>query len=261
MVGRPPGQQDCCLTTMMITYRTRWLKYGERWFDEGKPDSKIDVVYHHMTKSPVVGSSNQEFYTLVVDLSQSEHGIQARFDRNTRAKIRRAVAQDGLRYEMMSEPSPAELAEFIDFYNEFARDKALQTLQCSYLERLRSAGILTISRVISDGRTLVWHSHIRAGQRAMAWHSASLFRRESSEVQHLIGRANRFHHLKDMLFHKEKGCHVYDFGGWYEGVEDQDRLQINRFKKEFGGTMVRHYNAVEYKTLRAKLLKSIARFL
>ncbi len=93
----------------------------------------------------------------------------------------------------------------------------------------------------------------------MLSHSASLYRGRDKDFRNLVGRANRLHHFKDMLFFKGNACNLYDFGGWYAGTEDQERLMINRFKEEFGGQKVLQYNAVLNRTWRAKLLKSIRR--
>ena len=94
---------------------------------------------------------------------------------------------------------------------------------------------------------------------AVLTHSASLYRGRDKDFRNLVGRANRLHHFKDMLFFKGNACNLYDFGGWYAGTEDQDRLMINRFKEEFGGQKVLQYNVVLNRTWRAKLLKSIRR--
>jgi hypothetical protein len=47
-----------------------------------------------------------------------------------------------------------------------------------------------------------------------------------------------------MLEFRDSGVPMYDLGGWYEGVTDSKRLSINRFKEEFGGTIVTEYNCV-----------------
>ena len=83
----------------------------------------------------------------------------------------------------------------------------------------------------------------RAEGRARLFQSASSFRElDSSSMRSLTGRANRFQHWHDMLRFKEGGVVSYDFGGWYEGREDQERLRINSFKEEFGGQVVKAFN-------------------
>lgn len=73
-------------------------------------------------------------------------------------------------------------------------------------------------------------------------------------MRNLIGRANRFHHWQDMLRFKQAGIRVYDFGGWYQGTTDTEKLGINRFKAEFGGTVVTNYNCKLLLTAKSRWL-------
>jgi hypothetical protein len=45
-----------------------------------------------------------------------------------------------------------------------------------------------------------------------------------------------------MLRFKAAGISVYDLGGWYEGDTDRAKLDINRFKEGFGGSIVKTFN-------------------
>ena len=56
-----------------------------------------------------------------------------------------------------------------------------------------------------------------------------------------------------MLHFKKQGYLVYDFNGWYAGIEDEKRLQINQFKEGFGGRVVHSYDCEEPLTLRGRL--------
>jgi hypothetical protein len=243
----------------MITYRSQWLKYADLWFDEGCPLNDFDVVYRFGASAPVPDATNEEFHTLVIDLTKSKQEILAGFHRNTRSKIKRAEAQDGLTCDVMGDPSLEVVNEFVDYYNEFARGKGVAPVLFDRVESLRTAGALVLSRIRNAEHKLVWHAHLRVGRHALLHRSASLYRGRDKEFQNLVGRANRLLHLQDMFHFKEVGCDFYDFGGWYAGTEDQDRLRINQFKEEFGGTRVLQYNAVLNRTWRARLLKSIAR--
>ena len=151
------------------------------------------------------------------------------------------------------------IEEFVDYYNEFARGKRVEPLERSYVERQCATGALVLSRVRDAEHTLVWHSHVHIGARACLRHSASLFRGQDKGFRSLVGRANRWLHLRDMVFFKGEGCTLYDFGGWYAGTEDQQRLMINRFKEGFGGQKALQYNSTLNRTRRAKLLKSVGR--
>jgi len=46
---------------------------------------------------------------------------------------------------------------------------------------------------------------------------------------------------------------MYDFGGWYSGNTDPEMLNINRFKEEFGGKVVKVYKCWYGISLKGKL--------
>jgi hypothetical protein len=116
------------------------------------------------------------------------------------------------------------------------------------LDRRRVLGLLSqnaldLSRISSsEGRVLVWHASLRSGRYVRCMNSASLFRHEIESIAAHIGRANRLHHWYDMLRFQSQGFTIYDFGGWYPGNQNLALLHVNRFKKSFGGELVRQYN-------------------
>ena len=96
----------------------------------------------------------------------------------------------------------------------------------------------------------------------MLFYSASLFRElDNSAIRNRIGRANRLLHWQDMLHFKAGGISVYDFGGWYAGDSDLERLRINKFKEEFGGQIVKNHICERALTVKAKLFLRARRFL
>ena len=109
---------------------------------------------------------------------------------------------------------------------------------------------------------MVWHAYLRSNHRATLLYSASLFRKfDSSALRNKMGRANRFQHWQDIQRFKAEGVSVYDFGGWYEGNRDQERLRINRFKEEFGGEIVKNYICERALTVKAKVFLRVRRLL
>ena len=74
-------------------------------------------------------------------------------------------------------------------------------------------------------------------------HSASFFRLGDPGEAALVSRANRLHHWADIQRFREEGLAIYDFGGWYTGREDSEKLRVNRFKESFGGQAVHEYSA------------------
>jgi len=55
-----------------------------------------------------------------------------------------------------------------------------------------------------------------------------------------------------MLVFKAAGVRRYDFGGWYAGSADIERLHINRFKEGFGGHVIGYFTCELGVTLLGK---------
>jgi FemAB family len=245
----------------MITYRSRWLQYAEVWLDEPDPGADIDVLYRFRAPAPVDGAQNEAFHTLLIDLTRDEQELLAGYHRSARSDIKRAESGGDFRCEVIGNPGSREFGAFVAFYDEFAHGKGLPPLSAGRLELHRSNGTLTLSRVASQGEVLVWHASIRFATTATLNSSASLYRGKEAEFRSMVGRANRLLHHRDMLYFKANGCSAYDFGGWYDGSSDEEKLGINQFKEKFGGVKNLSYNVVQYRTRRAKLLKAIRKAL
>jgi hypothetical protein len=56
-----------------------------------------------------------------------------------------------------------------------------------------------------------------------------------------------------MLRFREKGVLVFDFGGYYTGDQDEEKLRINGFKDEFGGVVINEFNCEQPITVKGKL--------
>jgi hypothetical protein len=68
----------------------------------------------------------------------------------------------------------------------------------------------------------------------------------------IIGRANRLMYWRDMLRFKASGIGTFDFGGYYLGSEDAEKLRINAFKDEFGGRVIQEFNCERALTLKGR---------
>lgn len=243
----------------MIIYTTRWKRYLELWFDETEPPGDYDVVVRHRCPNADHPGRFEAFYTLCIDLTDSADAILHRFSRNTRAQIRKSAESDALIFEFIDQPTPHQLAEFSAFYDEFARAKGVEIPGPSLLEAHRASGQFRLSRVRLGDDDLVWHANVCAGRTIGMLYSASQLRHSDIETRRLIGRANRRLHWEELQRFRGEGLRCYEFGGWYEGSSDAEKLSINRFKEEFGGTKVRWYAGVENRSMTAKLIAALPR--
>ena len=240
----------------MLAYSKKLIRIIEAWNGEIPESSGFDLVRLYQQPSPIVDMLCREFPTILLDLREEPETLLSKMKKDMRYEINRASAKDNLIYEYFDSGHPEVLNEFFNYYDAFALQKGQRVINRQWLSLMSETKNLTISRVREvTGETLVWHTyHRNGGGRATLLNSASLFRNNiSSAYRSKVGRANRFHHWQDILKFKSAGDSIYDFGGWYRGGEDSQRLGINKFKEEFGGEIVVNYICERGVTVKGKL--------
>ena len=243
----------------MIVFKKKFIRIAEAWGGEEPSAEDVDLVRCFQRTEPAADSLCREFYTIIIDLTPEPDALFAALRKGCQYKVRRAEARDNFVYECWSGDGRGErerdaLARFSELYDWFAARKRLPKIDRTWLSLMAGTGMLDISCVREQtGAPLVWHTHHRGAGKATFLHSASRLPDLEGEERSRLGRASRLHHWRDMLRFKSEGASVYDFGGWYQGSEDKARLGINRFKEEFGGTVVKNYICERPLTLRGKL--------
>ena len=223
----------------------------ELWFDEVPIGLNVDIVKHVQSLYPRNGAHSEDFYTLLHRLSEDEATLFSRIKPKTRAQILRAD-HDGLEFKAY-EPTGQCIQSFCTFFNDFAKSKSREPISCGDLHGLAEAGMLKLTAAEKDGEALVRHSLIFTPRRARGLQSASFFRALEPSMSRAIGRANRWLIWQDILYFKRLGVMEFDFGGWYEGKEDTERLRINEFKEFFGAEIEKNYNLFYATTLKGAL--------
>lgn len=246
----------------MIVHRKNLLRIAEYWDGEEPKFAGVDLVRCFQQPQPLEGMICRDFYTILLDLTRDPEQLLSAMNRDMRYEIRRAAASDQLTYDCRNGQDTKVFQQFCDYYDQFAAGKAQPKIDRAWLSLLAGAGSMALSQVSSSGETLVWHAYHRSPHRATLFYSASLFRKfDSSAMRNKIGRANRYQHWQDLQHFKAEGISVYDFGGWYHGDTDTERLRINKFKEEFGGEIVKNYICERALTVKAKLFLWVRRLL
>lgn len=238
---------------MLIVVKQGVVNIVECWFGE-QPSGAIDVVSHRQMPQPLPGVPCRPFNTIVIDLTNEPDELLAAMKKDTRNCIRRADSKDNLQYEWDDNPQPDTLAEFSEFYDEFARSKGIPLVAGRDLPAYLKAGRLALSCIrAEDGSMIVWHAVQVSEKRIRDIVRASTLREAPDpETRQMMGRANRYLTYRDLLKGKELGKTEYDVGGWYPGTTDQSLLRVNAFKEEFGGERVEEYDATQALTLKGK---------
>ncbi|MHC0066590.1 hypothetical protein ACWATR_27330 [Nostoc sp. UIC 10890] len=240
---------------MLIVTKKFIFSVGEVWFDEDPPElSNVDVLHYRQWIQPIQGSQSDEFHTRLIDLTKSQDELWESISSNDRYKIRRAEQKDQVVYEYFEHINSDIINDFSDFYDSFAFQKGLARINRIQLINRVKAGAIDISRIkLNNGEPLIWHVYYRSHNRVRLLHSASLKNSNDTSYQSILGRANRYHHWQDIVRFKNLGISVYDFGGWYTGNTDQEKLGINQFKEKFGGEIVKNFNCINGITIKGKL--------
>jgi hypothetical protein len=155
------------------------------------------------------------------------------------------------------------LDSFEETYKRFATIKGLAPLDRPFLDQMAKEGFLELSLAKAPGgEPLAYHVYYCDGDRSCLLHAVSLYQTlTNSATRNAMGRANRYLFWCDILRHRARALKAFDFGGWYPGTTDQGLLDINRFKEEFGGNVVREYNCEQILTLKGHLALSAAAWL
>jgi lipid II:glycine glycyltransferase (peptidoglycan interpeptide bridge formation enzyme) len=59
----------------------------------------------------------------------------------------------------------------------------------------------------------------------------------------MTGRANRLLHWEDILYFKNQGYEIYDLGGITLDESNKEGQAIAKFKRCFGGTLIKEYKS------------------
>jgi len=224
---------------------------------EGLPD--VDVLKLCSLPAPFPGVPNESCPTILIDLAAPEEDLWNGVDPKTRKVIRQAD-RENIVVERLPELTKEAWDDFFAAYGKLWRRKnRAGALGVGQIGELAARGqlVMTASRD-GAGHVLSWHGYAFAHGRARLLNTASdMDPARGTQWNNLIGRAHRLHHWRDILQFKANGARIYDLGGVYRGVEDQEQANIARFKRNFGGQFVETYDAVVPLTLKGRLALSL----
>jgi hypothetical protein len=249
----------------MNIFKEKFILIEEIWYDEEpKKKPNIDILHYIERSQPIQGIQLDEFHTMVLDLTQDREKLWHNLRKNNRYKIKRAEQKDPVLYSYWDRERINDnvLSSFLDFHDRFSESQGLKKIPKARIKSFANAGILDLSLVKSqDGNPLVWHAHCCVRDRVCFFYGASIKNPNDTAYQSMLGRANRYHHWQDILRFKDSGISLYDFGGWYAGNTDTKLINVNKFKEEFGGEIIKNFRGFQGITLKGKLCISLYKLL
>ncbi len=217
----------------------------------------FDSYIHSYCLVPRFGFIRTPGFTKFIYLK--ERKFEEDFTRTTLFHIKRAYSE-GVRCSTTN-----DMGMYISFFKSYLERKNLTNFIPEV--QLKALGDSLVMRAAyqREGQILTFHSYIldKSVKRVRLLHSFSDLHVNGlgKDEKSLIGRANKLLHYDDMLFFREQGFEVYDFGGYAFNTCDKSLQGINCFKDNFGGILVEESDYESFIILAAKILKEFSHFI
>lgn len=219
--------------------------YIQVWYPRNLSDDIYEEYKELLTFIEIEASWKGESTSSHIDLSLNDEEILQQFSKTRRYEVRRAKERDNLEVEFHTNLDEIELKEFETFYNSFAKQTGeLGKLDIEKVRALNATGQFVLAKVKDNNHeVLTIHGYvIDKEKRIAALFSSSSFFRENQEKKALIARANALLHYQSMIYFKNNGYEIYDFGGVYLGDKNKHYMTVAAFKRSFGGNIARYQN-------------------
>lgn len=243
---------------MIVSTRSS-VRIADLYFDEQPvPGLDADIVRYNQSPTRVAGAVCTPFPTIVLDLLQSPEEMLAKMKQHTRYKIRRgaeAARKGEINYVFSADGDSNAIRQFADHFDRCAALKDLPKASRERLSILGGRGALDVSFIRDgSGEILAASSYILTPSRVRGLYAGVGHRATSDHSRRTqIGYANRFLYWSDILRFRNAGIRYFDFGGYYTGSEDEEKLRVNGFKAEFGGVVRNEFNCELPVTLKGRV--------
>ena len=215
--------------------------------DKSMISNTDDFIYLIGLDKPI-GNNFYPRPTIINDITISEKEIFKKFSSTTKNKINRVSKNlSNVKYKFYENPSKDIFIKSVSELQSFVKKRLITNIDFDFLKELFLHKLLFIS-VIESGDAVFIHFYRVACNKAELLHSLSRGCKENRELAFI----NRYSHWMDILNFKRFGYLEYDFGGYYDGLEDEKLIKINDFKMDFGGEVRMRFNSMIYNSFKAK---------
>ena len=231
------------------------LKVKETWFSYQYKLRNIFTLNVHLHVQNNLNKRKwaiqKNSHTLELNLLEDEDIIYSNFSKQIRQQIK-ISENEGTNCYFHN-----DIDQFVSFFNDFASKKDTYTTSKEVLKGLGNSVRLSFSE--NNGHILAAHSYLIDDEIGIVRHLHSATKRLDEQYdRNLIGRANKYLTVKDILYFKGLGFKVFDFGGYAKDTKDESLKGINNYKLLFGGKIV---TCVDYYSYSYWLLKKISKTL
>jgi len=240
----------------MIRYYKKFyfLKVYESWFIykfKIWDIFSLNAFFHLQNKAKWIPGIRNDSYTLELNLEQDIDVITSNFSKQIRQQIK--IAENECTHCYFHE----QVDEFVNFFNDFAVKKDTWTTSIKRIKEMKD--FIKLSFAVNNGQILAAHSYLVDKEIGIVRHLHSATKRlDETFDKNLIGRANKYLTVTDILYFKENGLRIFDFGGFAKDTKNESLKGINNYKLLFGGKLV---TCINYYSFNFWLLKKVTKLL
>lgn len=219
-----------------INVNVSWFAYKYKFWDLFSFNARMHLKEYDNKK--ILGVQRNS-HTVELNLEQDTETIFSNFSKQIRQQVKIAE-NEGIKCSFRN-----DVDGFVEFFNDFASRKNTFTTSKRRIQELGDN--LKISFAEYNGEILAAHSYLIDKELGIVRHYHSSTKRLNDNTdRNLVGRANKYLTVTDILYFKEQGYKVFDFGGYAANTTDESLIGINKFKLLFGGTVVPCINFYSY---------------
>ena len=226
-----------------------WFQYKYRLADVLGLNVYWNVKSQDKSNIPGIKSIS---HTIELALEQDAETIIANFSKQIRQQARIAETE-GISCSFDNN----DIDTFVPFFNDFARKRNTNLVSHRRIEEIGSS--IQLSFAFYNGEVLAAHSYLVDKEVGMVRHHHAATRRLDEQIdKNLIERANKYLTTQNIMYYKQQGYKIFDFGGYAKDTTDEGLKGINNYKLLFGGKVVESVNYFSYSYW---LLKKISKLL
>jgi hypothetical protein len=226
----------------IITRKTPLLSRQDIWFyDNQEIELKGNNLFYHAFSVPKDKNvvELKKVYTTSIDLTQSLDNIKGGCKRKLRGYINKGSRTD-FQHKILN-ISDSEIQEkILAEYDIFSKQKGLESIDKIWFVACCNSSHMMATQIFFENKPLITHIYLKDNERTrlqFSFHHVLTVNKYNGQFQSL---ANRYLHWLDIIYFKEKGLNIYDFGG----IPIKSMASLREFKLSFGGIIEEQYSFI-----------------
>jgi hypothetical protein len=225
----------------ITTRTTPLLSRQDIWFYDNQPIKlKGNNLFYHafsLPKDKNIVELNT-VYTTSIDLNQSLDEIKGNFKKKLRGYINKGSRTE-FKHKIMDISKSNIQNNILQDYDVFAKIKGLESIDRTWFISCCKSKHMMATQIFFENKPLITHVYLKDNERTRLQFSFHL-----SSVNEYNGQfqslANRYLHWLDIIYFKENGFKIYDFGG----IPVKSMASLREFKLSFGGIVEEQYSFI-----------------